>query len=264
MPLPKFIELTNSKNKEEVQVKMMNNTQSTMQSTNEKEKTSARKKSTPTKTPVRTPVKTPTKEDHVKKSAVKAWVRKMSESTGLAEDEAEDDEDDDDEEIENEVALIRREYRVKQLYEQQNMMKKPPHAASHYQQNGQRNSISTRLSTPTYSSSLPSENSLSSPNVNDSNVHQQLIQNNHLYQQQQPTSPKPVAISIRPSLSHQSSNISGSCHVVVMSGQVPSTPSRLSAGDRFKAQQQLTADDLNNSFRRNSYTKAIFYENENL
>lgn len=218
MPVPQFIEF-NPKcprpppQDDQPPVGMTMSSSSTIQSESEQENSiMSRRKSTPTRTPTRTPVK----QEKSKKS------RRIQEC---------DEEIVDEEELENEVALIRREYRVKQLIDE--TIKKPPPV--YY---SQKNSVSTRLSTPTYSSSLPSENSLPSPGpiVNDVFQHQ--------------ASPK-VTSSARYSIPHQMSNAS---QVVVMSNG--STTSRL--GDRLKSHID---DDLNNSLRRNSYTKAIFYDN---
>jgi len=180
MPIPQFIDLPLKPSREEVPGAATISS-STIQSETEQEKTTARKKSTP----IRTPTRTPTKHEH---KHGKKTTRKKTDPNEIPDEE----DDDDDEELENEVALIRREYRVKQMIEQ--TMKKPHHHHT------QRNSITTtRLSTPTYSSSLPSENSLSSPGpvVSESNGFGGI--------NQEPLSKVPSA---RSSLPHQSNSVS--------------------------------------------------------
>ena len=99
----------------------------------------------------------------------------------------------------------------------------------------------TQHSTPTYSSSLPSENnSFSSPIV------ETFAQQQHQQQYQQ---------QIFPQYQQRQHKTNGS-----IPGQIPITvPNRFSVSERFKK-----FDDANNSLRRNSYTKAIFYDNEKI
>lgn len=134
---------------------------------------------------------------------------------------------------ENEIAVIRREYRLQQMVEQNVLLGR--------KNNGNKDlkeySNNTRISTPTYSSSLPSENSLSSPIV-------------ETFSQLQQHQPKIFTKS------EQMSPMGAPKSVVEMQN---TTPNRFSISERFKK-----FEDVNNSLRRNSYTKAIFYENEKI
>lgn len=136
---------------------------------------------------------------------------------------------------------------------------------SHHHQ-PQRNSIAfTRQSTtPTYSSSLQSDNnSLSSPGA-------PLVPRSH--QPTPPLSHHHTHHHRHHPLHHQSSLQSPSrsatanqdTDVIIINGGTPlkkqTTPSRFSAiAEKNKLH---LVDESNNSLRRNSYTKAIFYENE--
>lgn len=221
-----------------------------------------------------------------------------------------DDDVDDDEELQNEVALIRREYRVKQLLENNSHKNSSPHTQlpkyrnpplpryhhtyqhNQQQQQLQRNSVTTtHMSTPTYSSSLPSENSLSSPSPaaaipgqTNSNESANLLGFSFMNQTGGVmNSPKIITTTMPKSNGHVTTLRNGGIgyqslkdppgQVVILSPKISNisnnqstTTTRLSGvTDRFVKQHHMTPpDDENNSLRRNSYTKAIFYENEHI